>query len=367
MTTSAQAVQGAAHPGADADFEADFYAFAKVKPPEDDGGIVAAEGDDDDPSASASDVIDDDTQAAAAAAPAPAPAEAPTPAPAPVVAAPAPAAAAAPAPVVTAPAPAASALTDDELLALLPADKAEAARALLASGNDAKHRLASEIGRQAALQRLLAEQRDRSEALEAKLAAASTPTDAAAAQAAVDAAQAAEKKTEDALSKEFPELSGPITMRIEQVVKGMLPPRTEEPAAKPAPSPAPAASQAEEVDPDIRYADEYTELFKVHPTWQADVQSANYDTWIKRQPAGVRAMGDSENVEDALWLLNQFKRSEAEAKANVRGDDPGKREELRGHVEPRRSAGPKVEGAATGGDTFENHFEGFAATRKRGA
>lgn len=251
-----------------------------------------------------------------------------------------------------------AALSYDDLLALVPEDKREAAKALVERGRTAEHKLASESGRQAALQRRLQEERQRAAKLEADLAKAATPAEKAAAQAKVDAANAKIDDTEDVLEKEFPELSKPVTMRIEQVVKRLLPPAQELAAKSEAHDGQQPPSTGAEVDDDktATYTTGYQAIAEAIPDWQEAVQHAAFQPWLNKLPAGLRALAASEDPQDSIWLVSKFKTdlAEAQRRHRERQQEERGRQGLKDHVAPRKSVGPRTDAAA--GATFEDHF-----------
>lgn len=251
-------------------------------------------------------------------------------------------------------APAGAGLALDDLLAFVPADKLEAARALLSTTKDGLHSLASEKGRQTALQRRYQDgQAEFGKAqatiadLTAKLAAAETPAEKREAKAEVAAAK-------DALAELYPELDDPVTMRIKKLIHEMVPQAAgQQPAAAttaqaPVSNTGVAAEQATD-----QVAESYTSIASAHKDWAEVINGANWQPWIKTLPVGLQMMADSDDPSDAIWLITKHKADTAEALARATANKRDANQELlKNHITPR-GAPVKV---TTGESDFESTF-----------
>lgn len=268
-------------------------------------------------------------------------------------------------------------LSYDDLLALIPAEKAGEAKQLIDRARGAEHRLASDQGRQAALQRLYHEASQRADALKSdleaanqKLAEATTASERRAAKAEVASAQQAidDAGDEDLLGREYPELKKPVEIAVQRIVSRMLKP-TEKSATDASAQETGAATESQaQSQTGIETAESdmvegYTTLSGLVPDWQQAVTDPSWDSWISKLPAGIQRLADSNDPQDAAWLITKFKNDQAEAvrRLNPQG---AARNQLKDHVAPTRGAGIRTE-AVSSGATFEDHFASFANEKKR--
>lgn len=245
----------------------------------------------------------------------------------------------------------------EDMLAFVPKAQQDTFKELI---EKQRRSLASEQGRQSALQRHYAEARATADA-EAQRAAALAEQlrdlQALAAKPQTPATQAQLNEELDDLEKEFPEISKSINLRIERMLKGVVPqPPAQQPAA------APAQEQPQQItpaSPDMTVlAQQYTALAAVHPDWQQTVATPEHKAWFDLQPPGIQAMYGSDDARDAIKALNLFKAEMAGAKnrvAETRQTENRKR--LEQHVGVRSTPS-----RATGvPDDFEGAFNFFAS------
>lgn len=83
-------------------------------------------------------------------------------------------------------------------------------------------------------------------------------------------------------------------------------------------------SQVESVVNELRFWDA---LRDVHSDAKSVSASSEFAEWIVKQPSGVKAMASSENVQDAIYVLNAYKETNAKAKTDaIDGKFKAKRE-----------------------------------------
>lgn len=298
---------------------------------------------------------------------APAPAEA---AAAPAEPAPQDAPAAVAAPVAPA-APAANALGSlDELLALVPEDRRQAAAPLIEEAKRNQHRLASETGRQAALQRLYMQQRQTVGQLQqelsqanARLAQASTAQERASARADVAEAQDALSAGAAELQKEFPELVKPVQMLVQDEIRRQQPPTQAAPAdAEPARNMRTGTQSG--ADEELAAMQEgYDTLTQAHADWPKVIRDPKFTPWLSNLPDGLKRLADSDDPADAGWLIGQFKREQSEAQRRQEQAQASTREALQQHVAPPR--GTPVRTSGGGAATFDDLFNEAVAVSAR--
>lgn len=241
--------------------------------------------------------------------------------------------------------------TFDEWLAAVP----EAQRARF---QPMAHKLKSDNGRVAAWQRLYNEGRTKEQALakriaelEAQVAAATKPS------GNVDASDDGGKA--DALS-EFPELSAAVDNRIQSLRK--KPPESTPAANAGQASPkGDAQDQEGQADPAEALAKKYEELGKLHPDYEAIQESQVFATWARAQPAALQKLMSSNEVADAAYVLDQFKRDWKAARDRVAAEKTQAKSD-------RLSMQTPVRGAPTRStvpvDDFESAFSHFAKQRE---
>lgn len=246
----------------------------------------------------------------------------------------------------------------DDLLGFVPADKMEAAKALLGTTKDGLHSLASEKGRQAALQRRYQDSRaeiDKSLAtiaeLNAKLAAAETPAEKREAKADVAAAK-------DTLAELYPELDDPVTIRVKKLIQEMVPQAAGQQPAAATTSQAPASMDGFHAQAGDPVEASYTAIASAHKDWAEVINGANWSPWIKTLPVGLQKLADSDDPRDAIWLISKHKVDRAEAQvralASQRGAD---REVLKNHIPPKGAPVKVTPGASDFEATFNSLVE----------
>lgn len=251
----------------------------------------------------------------------------------------------------------------EDLEALLPPDKASVYAPLLKTLQKDLQRLRSDEGRITAYQTRYEELRRRSAELEAELqrlkTAAPAPTQAPA-QAPAPAANTAQQQQDlqdemDELAREYPELSGPLNLRIKRMVERLLPP-----AAAPA---APAAGQTTAdkgtpaEDPELTaLVDGYAALAQRHPDYMQAVNSEEFKAWLPKQPVTVQRLMDSVDAEDASFVLDQFKAAKRATQQVDAADKNGRNAELQKHVGVKGSPARVTPPA----DDFDAAFSYFA-------
>lgn len=53
---------------------------------------------------------------------------------------------------------------------------------------------------------------------------------------------------------------------------------------------------------------EINKVERVHPGWQELIKTPKFRTWFDKQPIGMRALGDSGKAEDAITVIDTYKK-----------------------------------------------------------
>lgn len=153
--------------------------------------------------------------------------------------------------------------------------------------NELEHRYKSDIGRQNALQRKIAEQNE--EILRLQTAAPSTNN---------PESSGMSDSEWDALKEDFPEVAAGIEARL-QSVSG----KYEQEISQLRSQMQPIQQNAEK-----QYRDSQVQLLEqAHPDWADIRQSSDFSAWLNQQPAIVQDLKKSQSADDARWMLDQFK------------------------------------------------------------
>ncbi|CAB4158941.1 hypothetical protein UFOVP707_37 [uncultured Caudovirales phage] len=255
----------------------------------------------------------------------------------------------------------------EDLEALLPPEKASVYAPLLKTLQKDLQRLRSDEGRVTAYQTRYEELRRRSAELEAEVqrlktaAPAPAPTTPKAAAPAADNAQTQQGLQDemDELAREYPELSGPLNLRIKRMVERLLPPAAAPAAPAAAPATADKGTPAE--DPELTaLVDGYAALAQRHPDYLTAVKSEEFKAWLPKQPVAVQRLMDSVDAEDASFVLDQFKAAKRATQQVDAADKDGRNAALQKHVGVRGSPARVTPPA----DDFDAAFSYFA--RKQG-
>lgn len=189
----------------------------------------------------------------------------------------------------------------DDLLAFVPADKADAFKPLIEQAGKDLQRLRSDDGRVAAMQRLYHEAKANAAAVETRMReleerSKQVTTTAESKQLAEDI-----KDEQDSFAKEFPEFSEAVNVRFEKLLKKHLP---APPPAAPVQEPTQQAQHDTEVD---ALASQYAALSAAHGDWQQVIVSPVYQSWKAAQSAETQRLINSSDAQDAIRVLDRFK------------------------------------------------------------
>lgn len=251
----------------------------------------------------------------------------------------------------------------EDLLEFVPAERADTYRQLMRNAQIDLQRARSDEGRVSAFQRKANESADearrakeRADGLEAELSKLRT--------AAAGAKTAEQRELVDAdfaeLAKEFPEVSGPVMLGIKRMLSRIMPPATPA-ASEPEKQPReekPKASTDETAD---ELKSEYAALEHAHPDYRQAVNSAAFKAWLPRQPRAVQRLINSDDADDASYVLDQFKRDlQAVQQRLTATTEAANNDRLKAHVGVK-GAPARV---ATAPDDFDAAFTYFANRRK---
>jgi hypothetical protein len=248
----------------------------------------------------------------------------------------------------------------EDVLALLPTDKADIYKALIEQAARDQHRLRSDDGRVAAMQKLYHESAARVSEAEARMRELEER-----AKQPMTKAEAADLKAEiadeqDTLQKEFPEIADAVNVRIEKLLKARL---GDQPATKPAEPVAPKQPAPTDADPPevANLAGQYAALGAAHPDWQQAVASPVYQSWKQAQGPEVQRLIESNAADDAIRVLDRFKLDLAAVR---RRQELSRKTENRARLEQQvgvKGTPPRVTQAP---DDFEAAFNFFAEKKR---
>lgn len=166
---------------------------------------------------------------------------------------------------------------------------------------DLEHRYKSDLGRQNALQRKIAEQEQQIQALKAEPVKRENP----------EGSGMSDGEWE-ALKKDFPEIAAGVESRLNAVTQSYQ---------------SKIDSLERQVQPMQQYSEEqfkqaqYQILEQHHPDWRDVSRSNEYRSWITEQPPLVQKMMSSNNAADAGWLLDQYKLSSGAQQKQQQSDE----------------------------------------------
>lgn len=239
------------------------------------------------------------------------------------------------------PAEAATAPPADDPFAWVPHDKRDLIDTLQRERDDYAHRARSDAGRLGAMTRRINE-----------LQAALQTSAATQQRAPSESTGEAEPNTSspmDEVRETFPELAAAIeaerAARQEEIARL----RRE------------ASAPYEAMQREQYLASQYAALEAAHPNWQQTVQSPDFATWLSEQPPAVQRIVESDDAQEASWMLDRFQRDNQAVKT----DQTAARQSVAAARRERlaQSVGVPARGVATGSgapDDFDSAFDYFA-------
>ncbi len=223
----------------------------------------------------------------------------------------------------------------------MPAAESGDADRLKAERDAALQAARSDAGRQAALQRRLAEERERraaaERALQQKLEPASSQDDATMAQ----------------LEADMPELAAVLKAERERH-------RADLAAVS-----AAARLPAESLTRENHLTQQFAALGAAHPDWMQVVNDPAFHGWVNQQPLRVRDILNSDDADESVWLLSQFKREQTQVQTQAKAATDKVAAERDRRLQsavgvPARGGRPESSGAP---EDFESAFEFYARKR----
>lgn len=263
--------------------------------------------------------------------------------------------------------------TWEELLAALPADKAERYKPLVEQTAKDMHRLRSDAGRVSAMQHLYHEAKAKAEEASKRAEEAERQRkelEARAAQPMTKAEKAELDADKDKFAEEFPEFSDAVNIRINNLLNKRLgSQQTPQPPVAPAAQVMQHQSASQQVAQAVPAADtrvdglaqEYAALDAAHPDWRQASSSPVFQQWKAAQGPDVQRMLGSDYAGDAIRVLDRFKSDLAVAR---------KQQELAKQVENRKRLEQNVSIKGTPSrpaaipDDFEAAFNFYAAKKR---